>query len=391
MFYLVGVVITFFLAFILLTKGNKTKADKVLFVWLLFIGFHLFLYYLFIENQYDKFPYLLGSHVPLPLIHGPFLYLYTATVTNRKINWKLNVLHFIPFIISCISIADFLVLSFEEKTLTYFNRGKGYEIFLLINSTALIISGFVYVILSQLLLNKHKKNILNEFSSTEKISLSWLRILIYGVGTVWILVIYGNNELLYAVIVLFVILIGYFGINQVSVFSKDSVLISENSADTLTETTNSIEVLLNSENEKFLEPQIKITKKYLKSGLNEDKAQKIHSQLKEKMDKEEWFTNPEITLAELADYLEIHPNSLSQIINSYENKNFYDYINTLRIKKFLELIELQDNQKYTLLALAFDCGFNSKSSFNKYFKKTMSLTPTDYINKIKNINQYNQL
>ena len=159
MFYLVGVVITFFLAFILLTKGNKTKADKVLFIWLLFIGFHLFLYYLFIENQYDKFPYLFGSHVPLPLIHGPFLYLYTATVTNRKINWSINILHFIPFIISYISITDFLVLSFEEKTLTYFNKGKGYEIFLIINSTAIIISGFVYVILSQSLLNKHKKNI----------------------------------------------------------------------------------------------------------------------------------------------------------------------------------------------------------------------------------------
>ncbi|WP_412476250.1 helix-turn-helix domain-containing protein [Flavobacterium sp. TBRC 19031] len=384
MFYLVGIVITYFLAFILLTKGKKTKSDKVLFLWLLFIGFHLFLYYLFIDNQYYRFPYLLGFHIPLPLIHGPFLYFYTATITNQKINWKFSFLHFIPFIVSFISITDFLLLTFEEKTLIYNNRGKGYEMFLLFNSISVIVSVITYVILSLSLLNKHKKNILNEFSSTERISLSWLRTLIYGVGTVWIFIIYGNNELLYAVVVLFVILIGYFAINQVNVFPKDKPFTSNNATNVLNQTKYSLKITEPQASNLIEISQNKTAKKYLKSGLNADTAQKIHSLLKFKMEKEEWFTNPNITLAELAAYLEIHPNSLSQVINSFENKNFYDYINSLRIKKFLAMVELQENQKFTLLALAFDCGFNSKSSFNKYFRKTMSQTPTDYLSKLNN-------
>ncbi|MBP4139687.1 hypothetical protein [Flavobacterium geliluteum] len=75
MIYIVGVIITFFLAFILLSKSNKTNADKVLFFWLIGIGINLSLYYLIFSEKYWQYPYLLGFSLPLPLIHGPFLYL----------------------------------------------------------------------------------------------------------------------------------------------------------------------------------------------------------------------------------------------------------------------------------------------------------------------------
>lgn len=375
MFYLAGIAIALFLAFILLTKNNKTTADKVLFFWLLIIGFHLFLYYLFIENQYSKFPYLLGFHISLPLIHGPFLYLYTASVTNKKISWTINSLHFLPYSISFISIIDFIILPFEEQALLYSNKSKGYETFLWFNMIAIIISVITYVVTSLLLLKKHKNSLLNQFSSTERISLSWLKVLIYGVGVAWVFIIYQNNELLYSYIVLWVILLGYFNINQVNVLSKNSNLINDNktilSNSTLTTEDDSSEQVLHS------------TKKYLKSGLSEEDAKKIHLLLIQKMNNEELFTNPGISLVELSQHLDIHQNNLSQVINSFEGKNFYDYINSLRLKKFLELIEQGGNQKYTLLSIAYDCGFNSKSSFNKYFKKIMLQTPSEYVNNLK--------
>lgn len=76
-------------------------------------------------------------------------------------------------------------------------------------------------------------------------------------------------------------------------------------------------------------------------------------------------------MSDLARQLDIHPNYISQVINSVEQKNFYDFINEHRVEEFKQLVSLSENQHFTLLALAFECGFNSKTSFNRNFKKAM--------------------
>ena len=99
------------------------------------------------------------------------------------------------------------------------------------------------------------------------------------------------------------------------------------------------------------------------------------------MQQEKFYTEPELTLAALAEKLNIHPNYLSQVINEKEGKSFYDYINTLRVEEFIRLILIPENSKFTMLSLASDCVFNSKSSFNKNFKKVTGQSPSEYLNK----------
>ena len=123
--------------------------------------------------------------------------------------------------------------------------------------------------------------------------------------------------------------------------------------------------------------------KYLKSGLNQEAAFEIYELLKTRMSKEQLYVNSELTLVELAQTLDVLPNNLSQVINTFEQKNFYDYINSKRVELFLKLIAIPENKKYTILSLAFECGFNSKSSFNKYFKKVTNQTPSEYLNSLK--------
>ena len=373
MIYIVGVIITFFLAFILLSKSNKTNADKVLFFWLIGIGINLSLYYLIFSEKYWQYPYLLGFSLPLPLIHGPFLYLYTASATNQLKKWKIELLHFLPVIISFFSLFNFLQLPNETKILVFKNEGRGYETLLIFTLIAIICSGIINVIWSLLLLKKHKKNILNQFSYSEKINLAWLRYLIYGIGLIWIFIILGNDKLIYTVVVLFVIFIGYFGINQVGIFTKKNQLIDNKS------------IIQNEINQPFDDEIIKENKpsKYLKSGLNQEAAFEIYEVLKTRMTKEQLYVNSELTLVELAQILDVYPNNLSQVINTFEQKNFYDYINTKRVELFLKLVAIPENKKYTILSLAFECGFNSKSSFNKYFKKVTNMTPSEYLNLLK--------
>ena len=90
------------------------------------------------------------------------------------------------------------------------------------------------------------------------------------------------------------------------------------------------------------------------------------------------YKKPELSITEVASKLGVHPNYLSQIINQREKKNFYDFVNGFRFEEFKRLIAANKNQQYTLLALAYDCGFSSKSSFNRYFKRATGKTPSEF-------------
>ena len=95
------------------------------------------------------------------------------------------------------------------------------------------------------------------------------------------------------------------------------------------------------------------------------------------------YLNPELTLQDLAEYLDVHPNVLSYVINTTFQKNFYDLINEYRIEEFINLYQ-NSNDRYTILSLALDSGFNSKSAFNRNFKKIKGITPSEFISNSNN-------
>jgi AraC-like DNA-binding protein len=211
------------------------------------------------------------------------------------------------------------------------------------------------VVWSALLLRKHRNNIRDQFSDLEKVNLQWLQILTFGLGGIWFLVIFFQNEILILVgMVIFVFLIGFFGVRQADIFTPNQRPLDDNSGD----------------NEQ--------KKKYPKSGLTEETSRKLHQSLIQLMTEEAPHRKSDLSINDLSSKLGVHPNTLSQIINQTENKNFYDFVNTYRIEEFKRMIALQKNQQYTLLSLAYDCGFSSKSSFNRYFKKATGQTPSEY-------------
>ena len=125
------------------------------------------------------------------------------------------------------------------------------------------------------------------------------------------------------------------------------------------------------------EELVKTESEYKKSSLKLDVATKKHDELLELMKKEKPYLNPKLTLTELAQSLAVPTNHLSQIINQYEQVNFHDFVNKYRVEEFIQ--KAQNNKSFTLLAHAYDSGFNSKSSFNGVFKRLKSVTPSKYI------------
>ena len=379
MFYLAGIIITFFLAILLAGKKGKTAADKILTIWLIIIGFHLTAFYLYVAGKYLHFPWLLGIELPLPLIHGPFLFLYTTALTQSRKIKAIGLLHFLPLIICYLVMQPFFQLSNEEKINVYKRSGAGYEWLTDSVFIAIIMSGIIYVTLSFLKLRQHKVNIENQFSNTAKINLNWLRYLIFGTMAIWIVIITGlNDTYIFSTVVLYVFFMGYFGIRQVGIFSNVPVDDSEPKIKT---TGNSGGENLESEIVETAKPIAR--SKYQKSSLTNEDALAIHQHLQKLMNNNKVFKDPELNLGELAGKLSVHPNVLSQVINSFEQKTFYDYINGLRIEEFKSLVANPANSQYTLLSLAFDCGFNSKTAFNRNFKKSTGLSPSEYLNQLK--------
>jgi AraC-like DNA-binding protein len=119
--------------------------------------------------------------------------------------------------------------------------------------------------------------------------------------------------------------------------------------------------------------------KYLNSNITEDEKVAYTLKLEEYMSKEKPYLSPKLSLTELADLVNLQPKYLSQIINESFNCNFFDFVNSYRIKEAKKQLELMKNYGHkTILELLFEVGFNSKSAFNRAFKKQLGLTPTEF-------------
>ncbi|MEZ4851347.1 MAG: helix-turn-helix domain-containing protein [Bacteroidia bacterium] len=84
-------------------------------------------------------------------------------------------------------------------------------------------------------------------------------------------------------------------------------------------------------------------------------------------------------MPQLAEMLDILPNHLSQLINEKEGRNFYQFVNHYRVEEFKRRVELPESKHLSLLGLAMECGFNSKSTFNSVFKQMVGVTPSGYV------------
>jgi len=356
LFYLAGVFIACFSSLLILGKRKKIMADYVLAVWFLMIGIHLILFMLFFSGSYVKYPYFLGFEVIFPFIHGPMLYVYVLCVTGRNPGVKTALLHGIPVLMICILLSQFLMMSPWDRLASYQNGNNGYKSLSKVIKYLMILSGIVYVVLSLLAVRKYTKGISSQYSNTEKINLNWLYYLIAGIAFIWIAVIIRNDILIFSIVVLFIVVAAYFGISRVGILD--------------------LPVSIDMTEDKEQDHEMV---KYQKNSPGDEAIQSIYEKLVYKMQHEKLYKDPELNLNNIAKVLEVHPNVLSQVINSMEQKNFYDYINRQRIEEFKRTVVLQENQKYTILSLAFECGFNSKTSFNRNFKKYMNCSPTEFL------------
>lgn len=117
--------------------------------------------------------------------------------------------------------------------------------------------------------------------------------------------------------------------------------------------------------------------KYEKSGLKKEEARIYLEGLLEYMENKKPYLNGDLTIENLAKELKMQRHHLTQIINTLLNKNFFNFINEYRVKEAAKQLE-NNNDKKSVLEIAYNSGFNSKSVFNKIFKEYTGKTPSQY-------------
>ncbi|WP_128545891.1 helix-turn-helix domain-containing protein [Larkinella soli] len=115
----------------------------------------------------------------------------------------------------------------------------------------------------------------------------------------------------------------------------------------------------------------------------EEDLEPVMQQVEAYMKRHKPYTNPSLTINELAGKLKMQPHQLSRVINDGFDKNFFDFINYYRVEELKQCMDDPRFRHYTLLSLAYEVGFNSKTSFNRAFKKLTQQTPSEYFQAVK--------
>lgn len=228
----------------------------------------------------------------------------------------------------------------------------------------LLTHGLLYTILSLLLLRKHKTHIQQFASSTHEIDLSWLEYIIGALALMIISISIFNfvfyeaplNSFMNALVFLVILFMAYNSLKQKEIFPKDE--------------KERAEVISIADEEALDAVRGKI--------LSDDKLVDTKAMLSDLMINKEPYLDCELNLSNLAKQLNITSHQLSYVINSGFNENFYGFINSYRVEKAKRLLIGNEANKFSMLGIAFESGFNSKTAFNTTFKKITDITPSEF-------------
>ncbi|ABD54472.1 helix-turn-helix domain-containing protein [Jannaschia sp. CCS1] len=125
------------------------------------------------------------------------------------------------------------------------------------------------------------------------------------------------------------------------------------------------------------EPDDPKPRKYEKSALDDERLQRIARKVEAAMAEDTLYRDPNLSLWDLAKHIGVTSHYVSQALNTHLNKSFFDLVNGWRIKDAIEQLTTTDE---TILTIAYDVGFNSRSAFYKAFKRETGRTPSDLRN-----------
>ncbi len=372
--YIVGAVQALFFSVLIGFKKNRNKADSFLTVFFLIMMLSFLFAYSNLFEFYKSFPLIMPVIVLVPLLYGPVLYFYVyelKSVENKKRRYRY---HLIPIFLFFLFMSP-LFLNKAAMLKSFTDSFIDLPLYVNLGGSILYLSAPTYFVFILIMLRKHKKDIKDSFSYNENINLNWMNYLVIGAILLWIpeigRIIYINyfsdsflinyTHIVKSSHVVFIFLVGFYGLRQGNIFTEAEYQV-KNSGDEKSSECMKVETLQSKKKKLQIDNNCEIYKKKLLDYIRDEKP----------------FLNSNLKLLDIAVNLDIPPHILSNVINEKLNKNFFNLINSYRVENAKEILSDPKSINYTILSVAFDCGFNSKSSFNRIFKDQTGLTPSVY-------------
>jgi len=320
----------------------------------------------------ESYPFIIKWINSFQFLSAPSLYISILYFVNPTTKFRIRYwLHFLPF----------LIFAVIENFIFWSDKSISTEVLFDIGETSFFVRDILpfqlsaYIFISYLTLVKHNKNIELIIAATQNINLNWLKqfllilifIIIFWINDAFEIfpVLVKLNQFVYPVSIFF---LAFYAMKQAAVFPFEKNELAE------------ISGIINQPDET---PSSKIETRKIQR-LSEAQAADLSVKLNNLMETDKIFLNNEITLATVAEKLEISIHDASYLINEVTGSNFYNFINRFRVEEAKKLLTSTKTDKLNMLGIAFESGFNSKTTFNTAFKKLVGLSPTEYAKQQKN-------
>lgn len=379
-------------AILLFRKGmiNETASDKWLSLFLVLCILYICPWMTGFAGWYDSQPYRdMLFYTPFQQLYfiGPVIYFYVQSLFNPSFRFGKNEwLHLLPGILyllfsAVMFITDKLVL----KDYYFLASGADPDFDTWYQLTGFA-SMFIYFLLSFRYYQLYRKLMMQVISYADQVLFRWVRnfLVAFLVMLALRLLFFVLGELIdfaykgfwwyflfFGVSFYYIAITGYANSIETKVPFKaggpgypGTVLLlpaAKEQPDIITEEAELISV----------EPVFKKETYELLSGWKE--------KVLEQMNLHKAYEDPELSLATLARALKTNPALISRTINQGFEQNFNDFVNQFRINAVKDMLEKGEHKRQTLLGIAFDCGFNSKATFNRSFKKATGMSPKEWL------------
>lgn len=348
--------------FLVTSSMGKKVSNRILAFFFLLLVMNVADGLLSIHGFYIQHPQLAHLEDGCILLAGPSLYFYTRSIVFRDFQFtSKDIWHVLPFLlVTSLLLIFFHFQSYDQQRFienAVVNRELPIQFYIVTGFVYVQIAVYMILSLQTVLVYRHK--IKERFSDITKINLNWLVFLLLSVVIILLISLVdamiplaGPREwfdyTLLSVVVgifIFINMVVIKGLRHPGIFSG-----------------------ISTDDWKVASPPVMIP----------SEVEQILHKLGVLMSDEKVYLEPDLSLDALAQKVGVASKKLSQVINEKLSVNFFDYINSLRIREAERIMQQSPDPRITVLEVMYQSGFNSKSSFNTIFKKKTGMTPSDY-------------
>lgn len=352
----------FLLSVLLSSKEKRNKRANQYLVFIILVLIWFLAEFFTVRNKIDvNLNVFYGTRYGSWFLLGPITYFYFKSITDAAWSFSKNqLLHFLPFIIFVVIIPLIAYKVLNDRQIDYgmlsvFDHREKIVSTIQWTYSTVFIFQFVhlgYFLFKNLkIVNYYSKRLTSEYSNID-VKINWLKY--FNIALIIVLI--------FSVIFLYILLV-----TDIYRRHLDYIYVIP------------IGLLFNFISFKFMRTEwrpIENNSKYEGSSLNQDEIPDYIIKLNRLMENEKVYLNNVIRLSDLSEMMTINKHHLSQIINQHYGLSFYDFINQFRVNEAKDIII--KHPEYTLHQVAFDSGFNNKTSFVNAFKKFEKVPPSKF-------------